>query len=487
MKRTELKSKKKLLAAAVLTSGLMILAGCSGKSGITGEQLPYPLQVKAYFDKDMSNASRESTAPAAYFDLSDGIIVAYKTNPDCGAFLNQITQKITSGESDVYAVANDTIMPLEMKQTALYNKIMDASSYRQIMAPIEKTLDKITSEGNSALLVTDFEEYTPDRRVQHASFATKYFKKWLVENGDITFFVFNYSENRQDKHLYFIVFDTKDHHLLNKVREATKGYSGYQEFCLSRDAYSSSNSYATATTGGSYHSAEHNEDLVTAVVEDGSPEAYTRYGEGNRVEYYPLGEPWKNIVSNAREMTQPGTKPLYTNLLRGLFFNFSNQDSYIIRKLDVLVSDVEDDFTRFEENRLAVTATNKEEDYHYDADGNMLPEYEYSAPGNIIQIKDMLCIDQQLFDQSMKESGGSKVEIGINMTSSFTGQVIGGKEGDLLRVDVCIAESEPNLGPRLDELFFWGQNGSLRDAIRNTLQEVNPRGTVIYTYFLKEL
>lgn len=47
MKRTELKSKKKLLAAAVLTSGLMILAFCSGKSGITGEQLPYPLQVKA--------------------------------------------------------------------------------------------------------------------------------------------------------------------------------------------------------------------------------------------------------------------------------------------------------------------------------------------------------------------------------------------------------------------------------------------------------
>ena len=40
---------------------------------------------------------------------------------------------------------------------------------------------------------------------------------------------------------------------------------------------------------------------------------------------------------------------------------------------------------------------------------------------------------------------------------------------------------------RLDELFSWGANNNLRDAIRNTLQVLNPKGTVIYTYFVKTI
>ena len=50
-----------------------------------------------------------------------------------------------------------------------------------------------------------------------------------------------------------------------------------------------------------------------------------------------------------------------------------------------------------------------------------------------------------------------------------------------------IAESQPNISPRLDQLFSWGANNNLRDAIRNTLQELNTNGTVIYTYFVKTL
>ena len=472
-----------------LMSGVAVVAytltSCGGGRKGTGLELPYPQQVKNYYDHTVTSVSGGSqAASSAYFDLSDGIIVAYKTNADCGAFLNQITQTITSGDVEVYSMANDQITRLEMKQTQLYNKIMDASSYRQAMAPIEKTLEKIVADSNSALLVTDFEEYTPDKRVQHAAFASKYFTKWLREKGDITFFVFNYVEKRLSKHLYFVVFDTPQHQLLTKIRQAATGIGGFEEFCLSRDAYSVSNNYKTATTGGSYHSADKGEDLVTAVIEDGSAEAYTRYGEGSRVEYYPLGEPWNKVVTNAQAMTEPGNQPLFTDLLRGVLFNFSNKDSYEVKRLELRVTDVEADFTRFETNRYAVSATDPSTDFHYDEYCKLLPEYEYE-PQPTPEISDMLVVDQRLFDETKVSSNGESVELGINFSSAFGGKIVGANPGDLLRVDVCIADCEPNLSDRLDELFYWGQNGNLRDAVRNTLQDVNPRGTVIYTYFLK--
>lgn len=170
---------------------------------------------------------------------------------------------------------------------------------------------------------------------------------------------------------------------------------------------------------------------------------------------------WEDALKNSQEATQAGFNPKYTALFRNLFFDFSNQDSYIIQKLDVKVTDVEEDFQRFAaKEKASVKPT---------------------------EIKDMLTIDQSLFAKSMAQSKGKKAEIGIVFAPQFKGDIIGGEQGDLYRIDVTIAESQPNLSSRIDKLFSWGANNSLRDAIRNTLQESNPKGTVIYTYFAKAI
>lgn len=481
-KKQNIVAQTLLCAALVLTS----LSSCCGSKS-TGEELSYPEQVKAYYDKD-SVLPGATASTVAYFDLSDGIVVAYKSNASCADFLNRITQRIITGEeSQVYALANDEITPLEMKQTALYNKIMDASSYRQHMAPIEKTLEKIVTDGRTAVLVTDFEEYTPDKRVQHAAFATRYFTKWLREQGDITFFVFNYVERRLPKHLYFIVFDNKEHQLLSQIQAATDGVYGFETFHLSRDAYSYTTEYPSATKGGNYHSADAGGlDIVTAVLEDGDAESYTNLD--GAVEFYPIGETWANAIKNAAACRQPGVKPLYTDILRNLFFDFSDTDSYMIDQLAVRVTDVEDDFCQFEECRLADTATDPENDAHYDANGNKLPEYDYAKnPGKTFEVKDMLVLDQELFQTSLQESARKKVEVGIDFSPNFGGAIIGGDDADLLRVDVVIAKARPNLSARIDDLFLWNGNNNLRDAIRNTLQELNPEGDIIYTYYLKPM
>lgn len=472
------------LRAGILAAGLAMLSSCGG-----GDTANYPQQVQQYFNKDIALASANGRT-SAYFDLSDGVVLAYKGNADAAQFLNATVQRITSNDScDVYSMAADQITPLKLKQTELYNKVMDEASYAQEMAPIERTLGKIVKDGTSALLVTDFEEFTPDRHVQHQSFATRYFVDWLKRGNDITFFVFDFIGDRQlPYHLYFIVFDNKGHELLTRIKECTAGVRGYREFHLSRDAYSATTSYPSAIKGGNYHDAASGEDLVTSVPEDGGQAAYHNYGQGARLEYYPLGVGWADALKNAKDATQPGYTPTYTALFRNLFFDFSNTDSYLIRKLGVRVTDVEEDFAKYCDYQAALAVTDKASSDYYDENGHLLPDYDYTRQKpQTPEIHDMLELDQQLFQQTMAQSGGKKAEMGITFSPNFHGDIVGGQPGDLYRVDIVIAEAQPNIGPHLDQLFSWGLNNNLRDAIRNTLLELNPKGTVIYSYFVKAL
>ncbi len=470
-----------LLAAFIgLASTSIISCGSSDDANM-------PQQVKQYFDKDIS-LKNVTNSYSAYFDLSDGVVLAYK-NADAANFLNATVQRLTSTDScNVFSLAEDKITPLQLKQTQLYNKIIDPKSYEQQMAPIEKTLDKIVKDGKSSILVTDFEEFTPDRQVQHQAFATRYFVNWLKQGNDITFFVFDFTGARNiPYHLYFIVFDNKSHHFLNQIKESVAGVTGYQEFHLSTDAYTATTNYPSATKGGNYHDATHGEDLVTCVLEDGSDNAYTHYGEGSRLEYYPIGVSWEDALKNSQEASQAGFDPPYSDIFRNLYFDFSNQDSYVIQKLGIKVTDVEEDFLKYYTYQKALADKEKTSEY-YDENGKILPEYDYSkGAAKTREISDMLVIDQSLFQKSMAQSGGKKAEIGIAFSPNFKGNIVGGEPTDLFRVDVTIADSQPNISPRLDQLFSWGANNNLRDAIRNTLMELNPKGTVIYTYFVKSL
>lgn len=471
-----------LLLLPVLAVALLLTA-CGSK---TEESMQS--QVKSYYAKDITPVG-QSKGYSAYFDLSDGVVLAYQRNQGAAQFLSGTVQRLTSGDScSVFSLAADKITPLNLHQTDLYNKIMDQNSYTQEMAPIEKTLDKIVKEGKSSLLVTDFEEYTPNKMVQHQSFATRYFTDWLKRGNDITFFVFDFVGVKNiHYHLYFIVFDNKSHELLNYIKEATTGTTGYQEFHLSTDAYSVSTEYPSATKGGNYHENGNGDDLITSVLEDGSEEAYTNFGKSARMEYYPFGVKWSDALKNSQDAKEAGFKPQYTDIFRHLFFDFSNQDSYIIKKLAVRVTDVEKDFDEFEDYLEAVNDKDDHADY-YDDNGKLLQQFDYTKHHDQpVEIKDMLELDQNLFNQTMASSGGKKVEIGIGFSPNFNGKIVGGEDNDLYRIDVVIDDCQPNLSPRIDELFSWGANNNLRDAIRNTLQNLNPRGTVIYSYFVKVL
>ena len=90
-----------------------------------------------------------------------------------------------------------------------------------------------------------------------------------------------------------------------------------------------------------------------------------------------MGVAWEDALKNTQEATQAGFNPKYSDLFRNLFFDFSNQDSYIIKKLDVKVTDVEEDFQKYSMYQKALADKEKSAEY-YDENGKMLADYDYS-------------------------------------------------------------------------------------------------------------
>ena len=116
----------------LLFAAMMLLASSSFTSCGSSDETSMPQQVKQYFDKDIT-LKNVGNQTSAYFDLSDGVVLAYK-NKDAASFLNATVQKLTSNDScQVFSLADDKITPLNLKQTKLYNKIMDTGSYVQQM------------------------------------------------------------------------------------------------------------------------------------------------------------------------------------------------------------------------------------------------------------------------------------------------------------------------------------------------------------------
>lgn len=161
----------------------MSLVGCTSSCGGNKVDLsPNPQNIQAYYEKDSQRMPNEGKW-AAYFDFS-GVYIAYD-DPATAQTFNGITQKVTGSLNnyDLYSLANEKIEKLngnDLHSAAnIFAQLHNPAAQGQLYAPIEKTLKKIVDENRSALLVTDYEEYTPGHQIYQQAYATPYFEEWL--------------------------------------------------------------------------------------------------------------------------------------------------------------------------------------------------------------------------------------------------------------------------------------------------------------------
>ena len=248
------------------------------KAGFNAWDNNLNLRVAGYYLASTPGYSTDSVVmpTRVFIDFSNGLFQAYKGNPVNNSILDKITHKLTGGDISWYGVGQNKIYKLDMTSTEIYNKVTDPSSFsKDIMAPIEGTLKEITSNKGDALFVTDFEEYTQDRKEQFVDFAKEYFIGWLSKGNSIDILIpDSYKEKAKDgrkvdKHLFFIVFNYgKEKKLLAEINYALQGRGfKYETFSLSTDFYSLTNDYGAEKKGGNYYDKDGNDIVGTLDAE----------------------------------------------------------------------------------------------------------------------------------------------------------------------------------------------------------------------------
>ncbi len=494
---------KKVIWNGLLLMLPMLLSNCGGSC----EPEPMDIRLSDYHASKQQTSKSFNEGFSAYFDLSDGMAYAYK-DETLSDYLQGITNKIDSKWS-VYGLATSQIEALNLSKKDLYNKINN-EPYTNIKAPIEKSFMQIVADKKLALLISDLEEYEPENKeakIQYSAYATKYFSEWLNNDGQILFYVMNYDEpinkgkSKKAKHLYFVLFDDLKGTLKGVVDQALAGRKvAYETFLLSNNFYTVETKYSSATKGGNFHDSQ-NEDLVTAVNEQDTKTDYYINKSENGWEYYPCMETWSNIVSNAKAQSDKEIPKAdrFSSLLKGLFVSLKSNDSYIVKNLDIKVYNVNSDFEAYSSNKQAKTCAPSvrrdgedvyvdmgsdpcTEIYYDPVTGSLLKEYEYApiAPQSVVEMFDVQC--------DLQNDG----EVIINFSDKFDGSNRNVNDGDLLRIDVCLGDCEINY-EKMKDYFVWQDiektNKSIEESLRATLQSdgVNPKGKVIYTYYIKTL
>lgn len=492
--------KVNLINASLMVLMALLVSSCSNRS----DETTFKEKLNVYLKKDLPVVSIRSNKFAAYFDFS-GVYVAYN-NPETKETFNGLTQKITSnGNFNIYKLANSEITELtgKLNPAQQFQEIHNINAQNQLYAPIESTLKKITDEGRSAILVTDFEEYTKEGVIYTQAYAAPYFKKWLEGGGDITFYITDYVENTLPKHLYYVVFDSNHHELLKLVEKGLEGLpKNYIRFTLATNAYPMSYSYLSATKGGTYHDGQ-GDDTVSSSVEDGSDNAFFML-DSLRAESYVFANSWEDIIKNASEQTKDnGADIPFTHLFRNLFIDLSHCDSYEIEGLGVKVYNIQDDFDKYwaysvamankpiikkeaGETYLDFAGVEAGEPYYDEGTGNLKPEYDYmKEPSKTIEIPDMLDFDDDLFESSYKKDP-SKTELGIFFHKGFSGKILQQENPNaLLRIDIVPKEVNICDLEKIDSLFGWPGNDCLSASVKSVLQDMKPIGKPIYSYFVR--
>lgn len=539
----------KFTAIAIMVALFVSCTGCKPDPACPQNDTPMKQQVQAYLEHNRVEEANHQFAPgySAYFDFSDGIQCA-RNNNEIEKYYNKIASFISGFPKDwiVYALENEQIKPLDYSQTDLNNAIRSVEC-REIMAPINVTLEKIVRDDKLALLVTDFEEYDHsavmgDKNIiEDAPYLTEDFEAWLLKGGIIKFYIMDYVEYPKslpalNKKLFFVVFDDKERTLSTEIDklfrptnpdELERYKETVKEFELKGESFKVYNDYR-AGRGGNYEGQY-------------DPMAVQEYGyyDNHNAEFYEMGNRWDQVFG---QLYQAKIKDKSCDgLLSKLYIDLSDEESRSINQLELRVTDITDDFEAYsqylfamryqpsltvDENGDTIASFNLESDTacFFDQEGHLLFEYEYDGSIPKTVIKDNLFeINQDIFRESRKESP-EKTRIVVDFAKVYyeaygyddeieeydwnnedMQEVIQSFNGRVLQVDVCVALTGYDESQSLDSFKFeshlWKKNGkgeyerklnATNDCVYGSINNVykhsrglNNKGKVIYTFIIR--
>lgn len=504
----------------LLLSSIYILNGCTGDKAAGPWANFKPLNeidknIEGYYNASLGEAANpKSGNPAVYVDFSDGLIQAYTANRSNQGIVQAICNKLLSPDIEWCAMGGSAIIPLEHNSTLVYNKVVDAKQYIEIMAPIEEALKRITKSKNDALLITDFEEYNKNSagigEEQFENYPKDYFTEWVKNGNSITFFYTDYNETNKkskittQKHLYYTVFThgkATATSLVSMIKDAIGNRFNTKIFELTNNPFSVSNNY-----GGKDNTGIANPTFAKWVNLNFNASAEKKMP----FEVIGINKAWDGDLEKYIQNIIKKDNGLF---LSKLSLNAADQSAYKLGKIAVKVYDVSDDYEKYAEcteakNHIPVLTKDAKKDAVWDETSKKDPIVKECYAPNTTTLKqewiykpvelsskewpEVFDLDKDIFNSHLKNDP-AKIELHTIFHQNYKQKNIK-KENALIRIDYVIDEAAFNDSNSQLADFQWSSltkkgvlNTSLSEAIRNTLQNpaVNPKGKIIYSYYIK--
>lgn len=460
-----------------------------------------------------SSTPQEESSPELdyYQDFTWGLKVAFQ-DTNTKAFFDTIISSLKMSSINLFQISNETIKPFGLvNKDRIFDQVRNPDNFKQAYAPLDKALEKIVHNQRPALYITDGELWDRSVGESERPWAREHLAEWLKGGNKVLFYVTDHPDAGKIKHLFYVLFIPRNlnglssnfvgdiaYALANDV--GAKGLK-YATFSFDNSAIGFEQRYATEKSGG----ADSNLDLQPNYLNP----------PGENWEFLELGLGWKNIVRYVGQAVDDQSgKPVPggNHLLRKLFAKAQNQGFHDIRNIDVKVTDITEDYSKFAiwQSCLETPPTFKLDDKGrkqkdpnsgqfiiitpgldgcYSDNGELLPQYRYEHKV-LPEKKEVFTLDRNLFQNTWQQD--HQAEVGIKLHPNFNGTQISSDRENLLQVDLYVTEATP-LAKRLElEKFIWGgkqisRNRAMYQSMLMAINDANPQGQVVYTYYLKTM
>lgn len=501
--------RKFIIPVFLYTFFAIVFSGCNSNSCpdvMLGEQQLIQKYHDLYFPGNESQQA--NTGFSIYLDYSSGMKVAF-ADENTMQFYKLFINSLKISTVDFYEVDKNKVNKIEnLDKSRLYRKIKESKRFSGVNAPLGKALDDIVKKQTEAVLITDGELW--DKGERDDPWAREGFEIWLKAGNTIDFYVTDHTDAGKEKHLFYMFFIPK--HKIHDKSSTVANFKYYLEnsveakklshthFSFSNSNYSLTQEYETKSTGG----VNENADL--------DPETYINEGSNKHFEYHEYFLPWSDMMKYIYEAyddegnQMKGGAPLICKL----FLETNGLEFYSIEELGINVYDIRSDFDKF---RFIEEAKQNPPTYEIDESGKKILDEDNNpilcCPGQFgayneetgkllidtvfvstkfNPLSELFLFDHEWFMNNYREEG--RGEIIIKIHGNFNGSQISNETENLHRIDIYLKKVTPKTtNPNLEKFIWEGKqvakNRSIYNSILGALNEANPRGKVIYSYYVK--
>jgi len=508
-------SKTKLLRFLINTVyitavSIIAIIGCT-RSNCPPDLDLQPNQLIEEFHQNYfqnSNIQIQSTKFSIFLDYSSSMRIAFadkKTESFYELFINSL--KISN--VSFFEVANQEVTKIEnVDKSELYKKIKATEKFNKVNAPLNEAVQKIVQSNEEAVFITDGELW--DNGERDDPWAREEFGQWLKAGNTIDFFVTDHIDAGKMKHVFYMFFipaqKLKDknnfasqfNYYLSNSLEAKE--LKYARFSFSNNQIVVSQEYKTQTSGGA------NDDLEL------DPTTYVNKGLDMNFEYLEVLLPWKDINKFIAQATDDNGNPLKGGaaFLSHLMMDLKGLEFYDVNEFGLNVYDVGSEYQKLKKCKEATAnppVFEKDENGKvlldeknqpicscfgqtdcYNENGKLIIDSVYKPNLNFKLLQEIYELDQEAFLNNIKNQG--KGEIIIRIHKNFNGSPLSTTEDNLHRIDVCLKKVTPRTqNPNLEKFIWQGKqvekNRSIYNSILGALNDANPEGKVIYSFYVK--